>query len=698
MRKKLLLHSRLLLAAALFTFAALNAQTTILFQNFEASKTAIPAGWTQQQTAADPTNLGWQFGNSTTFNIAGTFEQNVPTHTYFGLVDDFDNNLTVATNYDTLYTPSFSCLGHSHVFVSFDLMNYVFNGYDTTTLVISTNGGKTWATVTGKALPANNFTWQDSLVYDISAYAANQANVMLGFAYFDGVPNSIGYPGAGIAIDNVDVFAPLDYDLSLTSQNLPYLMQVGNSYKFTGALENFGGVGITSLHMNYSVNGGAAQSYTINGITGFNGLTSYNFTDNLSFTPTAVGTYTVKLWADNLNGANADQNNKNDTLQANFMAISAVQPKMVLLEEFMNASCNPCMFATPNIDSVSANNLAKCNAIRYHVNFPGRDFMDSVTWLPFVQGRWTYYNPPKTGGVPQAQIDGSYIFPAYGSLSSSSIQEAANAGSAFGISITSATYTAATKTFALSANITAYGNFPAGITAQVALSVDTISYGLDQSQEDPQIYFDSPIGPYSLGLGIPDNLYPGLLHFPDVVEDMMPTANGTKLAAFSTNSTQSINVSWKVNHPWGIDPLGASLKLSDTTRYDSTQTARFTVFLQDKNGEPTLGVPAKYVYQSASAKLNYVLGVQEVSDGVYFEMYPNPAKGSTNLVYDIAKEENISIEVTNLLGEKVYSENLGRTVAGKHALELNGNGLPTGIYMVKFATDNSSTTKKLIIQ
>jgi hypothetical protein len=691
--KNYLVRLKLLTVSALAA-ASVHAQTSILFQNFQASQTTIPAGWTQQRSAADPTNGGWKFGSSFSGTLAANY---IPGHGYYALVDDYDNNTSVAANWDTLYTPAFSCAGKSHVFVSFDYLTLVtIPATETSNIAISTNNGKTWTTMTGNFADTQG-AWQDSVLVDISSYAANQSNVMLAFTYFDGVPNQDGYPGGALAISNVDVFEPLQYNVTVASQNLSYLLQVGTPYTFSGMLTSFGGDTINSLHLNYQINGGALQTDNITGITNFYPLTSYNYTHNKPFTPPVTGGYTVKIWVDNIDGNNADQNASVDTLTATFMAVSAIQPKKVLLEEFGNASCNPCMIATPNIDSVAANNQKNCNPVRYHVDFPKRDFMDDETWSSFVDSRtFGYYG---ISGVPAAELDGQSIYPEAGYLTSASIQQEMAVGSPFSISINATAYDISTNTFSISADITAYGNFPAGLSARVALTVDTISYKLDQSQEDPQIYFQPPIGEYpAVDGGISDDLYPGLLHFPYVAEAMMPSSSGTTLEAFTNGSNQTINLSWKVNHSWGSNSRGNNKAIGDTSIYDSTKTVHFTVFLQDNNGEPALGVPAKYVYQSASSSLDYITGIQEISNGISFGMYPNPAKGSTNIIYDITQEQNVSVDVYNLLGERVYSENLGRSAAGKHTYTVSGQGLRSGIYLIKFTAGNASTTQRLVLQ
>ncbi len=51
-----------------------------------------------------------------------------------------------------------------------------------------------------------------------------------------------------------------------------------------------------------------------------------------------------------------------------------------------------------------------------------------------------------------------------------------------------------------------------------------------------------------------------------------------------------------------------------------------------------------------------------------------------------------------MLGENVYSVDNGRMSAGQHTMAINCAGLQSGVYFVKFNTDNATTTKRLVIQ
>lgn len=687
--KKKYLNSLLAIGTSVVMFTAANAQTSVLFQNFEASKTVAPAGWTQELTASAPTNKGWEFANK----FPGVLASYIPAHTYYTFVDDYSYNTKLKANNDTLYSPAFSCTGQNHVFASFDLMYAQNTGLEMATLIASSDGGKTWSTVDTLYPDANNdFNWQDSLEYDISSVAANQANVKIAVTYFDGEPNGYGSgaQGLAIALDNIDVFAPLAYDLGVLSQNLPYLMQTGTAYTFTGSIGNYGGDSIASFTLNYSVNGGVAKTDNITGITGFNSLTAYNFTDNVVFTPPAAGTYTVKFWANNLNISNTDQFHANDTLTANFLVIDSVKPRVALYEDVVGQSCYYCMLSAPNVDSVSAKNPTTCNVIHYHVPYPGPPdymyFADSVLGDRMI----SYYN---VGGTPTGELDGQSLYPgalaAPQDMSTANLAQEVAVGSAFKINITSCTYSTNTNSYSVSANITAYGNFPAGLSAKAVLVVDSITYTQDYSTDDPTSGFAPPIG--TTAGGDPDYLFPYLLKFPTVAEaSLTPYETGTALNAFTSGQMQTLNASWTKNHAW-----------SDSAKqypYDSSVTAHIVVFVQSNSGAPSVGIPAQYVLQSASALVTNIVGINEISNGVSFGMYPNPSSNITHIAYKLDREQNVNIGVYNILGEQVLSLNQGMVSAGQHEIMLDGSTLAAGIYTVRFIADGAATTQKLVIQ
>ena len=573
------------------------------------------------------------------------------------------------------------------------------DGNETGDIIVSTNGGATWTSA--YSLPNTNGGWINGAIIDLSALAGGQANVMVGFTYYNGYATTTnGYVAVGMAIENPLIYAPANYDVQVFSQDLPSLMQVGKPYTFSGVDNNLGGDAITSMNMNYSVNGGPVKTQTITSIPGFNGLTSYNWSmPAVPFTPLSSMLYHVKYWANNLDGGNANINT--DTLTAEFWAVDSLKPRQAVYEEFTGQSCVFCMIAAPNMDSVADNNAATSNIVRYHVPIPARDFMYDAS-SAFVNPRSSYYS---VSGAPDGYLDGVRVYPGadYGPpasrYSSTTLQADNKIGSPMTIDITSASYDAATDSFLISAKITSYATFAAGLRAQVALTIDSITYKYDLSMDDPKQEFAPPVGTGAGGSSYqnaPDRYYDFLLKYTHVVEAMLPDGNGTSLAAFTPGQTQTLNLKWKKNHPWGLYDQGAH---RDSDFYDSSSTFHFVVFVQTNNAIAADNIPAKYVFQSA-AYPKYPTGIDELSMGasVYFELYPNPTNNNTNLAFKLDKNENVNIQVYNMLGEQVYSANEGMMSSGLHTISINGSSFQNGVYFVRFTTDYASSTKKLIIQ
>ncbi|HTB07650.1 MAG TPA: T9SS type A sorting domain-containing protein [Bacteroidia bacterium] len=354
------------------------------------------------------------------------------------------------------------------------------------------------------------------------------------------------------------------------------------------------------------------------------------------------------------------------------LGASAQKPKMVLLEEFMQASCDPCLNAAPNLDSVLTNNMNNCIPIRFHVDWPGTDYMDDETDASFVTPRVNFYS---INGVPDARMDGVFDQDP-SAINSDTIQHEKAKTSPFTITITSCTYNTTTNTYALAASIKAYAAVSSThLVAQTVLTIDTIKYAQDQSTEDPPSYF-GPSGYYPL------SWYQYVLNFPQVAEDMLPTSNGTTLTAFTSGQTQNISVSWKKNHPWGSSPK--------TYKYDSVG-AHMVVFVQDNS--------TQYVYQANMAVPSVITGVDEVSATAGpIEIYPNPSNGLTHIMYNLDNDRNTTIEVWNMVGQKVMDVNNGMQSAGRHEVLINKGNLQPGMYFIRLVTDDGVTVQKLEIQ
>ncbi len=107
---------------------------------------------------------------------------------------------------------------------------------------------------------------------------------------------------------------PPAYDLSVFKSNLYSYITVG-SYNLDAHVFNGGTTTVTSYDLNYTIDGGAVNTHSVTGTS----LANYMDEDVAHSIPISIptnGVYIIQVWADNINGGNADQNNANDTLNA----------------------------------------------------------------------------------------------------------------------------------------------------------------------------------------------------------------------------------------------------------------------------------------------------------------------------------------------------------------------------------------------
>ena len=75
---------------------------------------------------------------------------------------------------------------------------------------------------------------------------------------------------------------------------------------------------------------------------------------------------------------------------------------------------------------------------------------------------------------------------------------------------------------------------------------------------------------------------------------------------------------------------------------------------------------------------------------------PNPSNNSTNIKYRSLISENVSFEITNLLGEKLIQENLVSNI-GLNNISVNTSIFPNGIYIYSISNGQVRSTKRLIV-
>lgn len=207
--------------------------------------------------------------------------------------------------------------------------------------------------------------------------------------------------------------------------------------------------------------------------------------------------------------------------------------RLVLVEEFTQASCPPCGQQNPAFDNLLNANSDKLTSLKYQVSWPGFDPMNLHNPTQ-VATRVSYYG---VNGVPWAFVDGSsipndcgYWLGAPICLTQSEIDNEYAISSPFTLSL-SHILSGGVDSIYVTLNITALASVSGNLKARIAVV-------------EKEIHFTSQPG---------NN---GETDFENVMKQMIPNTTGTSLpATIDSGYTTTIIASWKLANIYDLNQL-----------------------------------------------------------------------------------------------------------------------------------------------
>jgi hypothetical protein len=77
--------------------------------------------------------------------------------------------------------------------------------------------------------------------------------------------------------------------------------------------------------------------------------------------------------------------------------------------------------------------------------------------------------------------------------------------------------------------------------------------------------------------------------------------------------------------------------------------------------------------------------------------YPNPFNPSTTIIYSIAKAENVTLKVFDLLGKEVAVLINEFKSEGQYSISLEASKLPSGVYIYQLNSNGYRLSKKMVV-
>ena len=120
----------------------------------------------------------------------------------------------------------------------------------------------------------------------------------------------------------------------------------------------------------------------------------------------------------------------------------------------------------------------------------------------------------------------------------------------------------------------------------------------------------------------------------------------------------------------------------------------------EKDGVGDIGQDRAWVDEISLPPHQVVVSTGTPGDNDFqISVSPNPTSGNANLSFYLFDEQQVYIQIFNLLGRRVRTEQAPtRMLAGEHTQLLDLNGLASGVYLVQVRTETGGQTLKVVKQ
>jgi hypothetical protein len=185
--------------------------------------------------------------------------------------------------------------------------------------------------------------------------------------------------------------------------------------------------------------------------------------------------------------------------------------------------------------------------------------------------------------------------------------------------------------------------------------------------------------------GVTDNIMPDIFCIGyDVVDNMY---------------TEVYNVTF-LSEGW-LEAYMAVASIYAFSNTDDSFTIPF-VYQSIIGGDPLQPVVFKYIPDFViSPTIFYITGTGtppiERTSIFVSQNFPNPASGITQIKIELPYSSNVVLDVRNVLGQLIHTENKGHLIHGPHIFSLDVSGYESGVYFYTITSGDQISSRKFII-
>ncbi len=629
------MKKKLLSISALLLGGLAFGQTTILMEDFESG---LPVTWSQVTAATDGGYIaGTAAGLSSTSWVVSSSNAT-------DIVATNDDGCNCDKNLDRLISPSMDFSSATAPRLSVDIF-FIRGTYQNKTekayIDVSIDNGATWINLSGTNGLTGQADWRTELV-DLTAYAG-QPNVKISFRYTD----ATGWL-FGLGLDNFHLYQPAPVDIGLTSLNIIDYVVGPGSATIAGQLTNLGTSTVTSVDIDWNDGTSHNQSFSVN----IAPLATYNFTHGTNLSVTGGTNYAMTVTAN----ATSDAVAVNNSLSTTVYGLTFLPTTKVVGEEGTGTWCGWCPRGAIFMDQMAADYPNSWIGVAVH----NADPMTVTAYDNAIGNLISGYPSGVVDRIPE--FDPS-DFPAVYAERIAVTRPA-------GVTVSN-TWNPSTRAL----GVTVSANFAATLTGVnwrlAAIVIEDEVNGTTTQYNQTNYYAGGSNG--AMG---------GFENLPDPVPAAQMVYNHVGRAILGGFSGQS-------------GSIPANITAGGTASYTFTYTSPAT---HDETKYKVVGVIIDQVSGEIinANEIDAVLGLTEVNDAFEFSLYPNPANDIASIKLNIKEEGDVTIEIYNIAGTLVNSNNYG-SMNGLQNFQLNSANYEAGVYFVNVSVNGSVLSKKMII-
>jgi hypothetical protein len=117
--------------------------------------------------------------------------------------------------------------------------------------------------------------------------------------------------------------------------------------------------------------------------------------------------------------------------------------------------------------------------------------------------------------------------------------------------------------------------------------------------------------------------------------------------------------------------------------------------------EPDHDYEQNRMFYTTILKEDIIIGLDEnkaFTNNNVSQSFPNPAFNTTHVKVELNNAAKVHLELTNLVGQVVYSIPVKELNKGTHILNIDVSGLNSGLYIYTVYANDKKLNKKLIVE